>query len=132
LVKQSFSCENFSIAIVDFFFFTFTHKTTFSDQIRLIFSICENIPFKRQFKEENSHVFLLIIDSGFTIDNIAGLYCPFKIEISETAFSKAKIQISNITDFLQDSYMNQFLGDINHNNNVQTSIKTSIKHQSCG
>jgi hypothetical protein len=28
--------------------------------------------------------------------------------------------------------MNQFLGDINHNNNVQTSIKTSIKHQSCG
>jgi len=89
---------------------------------RLVFSIRENIPFKRQFEEENSHVILLRIDSGFTIDNIAGLNCPFKIEINETAFSKAKIQLRNITDFPQDSYMNQFLRDINHNNNVQTSI----------
>jgi hypothetical protein len=63
----------------------------FSDKI---FSICfKNIPFKRQFEEENSHVILLRIDSGFTIDNIAGLNCPFKIEINETAFSK---QLSSV------------------------------------
>ena len=93
-------------------------------KIRL--AICENIPFKREFEEENSHVILLRIDSGFTIDNIAGLYRPFKIEINETAFSKAKIQLRNITDFPQDSYMNQFLGDINHNNNVQTSILNHV------
>ena len=52
----------------------------------------KTIPFKRQFEEENSHGILLRIDSGFTIDHIAGLYCPFKIEENETAFSKAKIQ----------------------------------------
>jgi hypothetical protein len=57
-------------------------KQPFFDKIRLVFSIRENIPFKRQFEEENSHVILLRIDSGFTIDNIAGLYCPFKIEIN--------------------------------------------------
>ena len=59
------------------------------NKIRLVCSICENISFKRQLEEENSHVILLRIDSGFTIDNIAGLYRPFKIEENETALSKA-------------------------------------------
>jgi hypothetical protein len=72
-------------------------------KIRLVCYIREKIPFKLQFEEGNSHVILLRIDSGFKIDNIAGLYCPFKIEENETALSKAKIQLRNITDFLQDS-----------------------------
>jgi hypothetical protein len=55
----------------------------------------------------------VIIDSGFTIDNIAGLYRPFKIEENETALSKAKIQLRNVTDFLQDSKVNLILGDLN-------------------
>ena len=50
------------------------------NKIRLVCYIGENFSFKRKFKEENSHVILLRIDSGFTIDNIAGLYRPFKIE----------------------------------------------------
>jgi hypothetical protein len=61
------------------------------NKIRLVCYIGENISYNRQFEEENSHVILLRIDSGFTIDNIAGLYCPFKIEENETALSKAKI-----------------------------------------
>ncbi len=51
------------------------------------------VKLREQFEEENSHVILLRIDSGFTIDNIAGLYSPFKIEENETALSKAKIQL---------------------------------------
>ena len=76
------------------------------NKIRLVCYICENIHFKRQFKEKNSDVILLRIDSGFTIDNIAGLYRPFKIEENETALSKAKIQLRNVVDFLQDSKVN--------------------------
>ncbi len=83
------------------------------DKIRLVFYICENISFKRKFEEENSHVILLRIDSGFAIDNIAGLYRPFKIAENETASSKAKIQLRNVTDFLQDSKVNLILGDLN-------------------
>ena len=59
------------------------------NKIRLVCYIRENISFKRKFEEENS-VILLKIDSGFTIDNIARLYRPFKIEENETALSKAK------------------------------------------
>jgi hypothetical protein len=44
---------------------------------------------KDSLRKKNSHVILLRIDSGFTIDNIAGLYRPFKIEENETALSKA-------------------------------------------
>ena len=77
------------------------------NKIRLVCYICEKIPNKRQFEEENFHVFLLRIDSGFTIDNIAGLYRPFKIEENETALSK---HLRNVTDFLQDSKMNLVLG----------------------
>ncbi len=44
------------------------------------------------FEEENFNVILLRIDNGFTIDNIAGLYGPFKIEENKFVFSKAKIQ----------------------------------------
>ncbi len=73
------------------------------NKIRLVCYIRENISFLRQFKEENFHVILLGYDSGFTIDNIAGLYRPSKIEENETALSKAKIQLKNFTDFLQDS-----------------------------
>jgi len=83
------------------------------NKIRLVCYICENIHFKRQFEEKNSHVILLRIDSGFTIDNIAGLYRPFKIEENETALSKAKIQLKNVTDFFQDSEVNLILGDLN-------------------
>ena len=73
----------------------------------------KTIPFKRQFEEEHSHGILLRIDSGFTVDNIAGLYRPFKIEENETALSKAKNQLRNVTDFLQDSKVNLILGDLN-------------------
>jgi len=83
------------------------------NKIRLVCYIRENISFNRKFEEENSHVILLRIDNGFTIDNIAGLYHPFKIEENETALSKAKIQLRNVTDFLQDSKVNLILGDLN-------------------
>jgi hypothetical protein len=83
------------------------------NRIRLVCYIRDNISFKRKFEEENSHVILLRIDSGFTIDNIAGLYRPFKIEENKTALSKAKIQLRNVTDFLQDSKVNLILGDLN-------------------
>ena len=78
------------------------------NKIRLVCYIRKKISFKRKLEEENSHVILLRIDSGFTIDNynIAGLYRPFKIEENETALSKAKIQLRNITDSLQDSKVN--------------------------
>ncbi len=59
------------------------------NKIRLVCYIFENIPYKRQFEEENSHFILLRIDSGFTIDNIAWLDLPFKIEENKTALSKA-------------------------------------------
>ena len=49
------------------------------NKIRLICYIHENNTFKRQFEEENSHIILPSIESGFTIDNIAGFYCPFRI-----------------------------------------------------
>ena len=94
------------------------------NKIRLVCYICENIYFKRKFEEENSHVILLRIDSGFTIDNIAGLYCPFKIEKNETALSKAKIQLRNVTDFLQDSKVNLILGDLNLD--IKKEEKTAI------
>jgi hypothetical protein len=68
---------------------------------------------KDSLRKKNSHVILLRIDSGFTIDNIAGLYRPFKIEENETALSKAKIQLKNVTDFFQDSEVNLILGDLN-------------------
>jgi exonuclease III len=80
------------------------------NKIRLVCYIHEKISFKRQFEEENSHVILLRIDSGFKIDNI---YRPFKIEGNETATSKAKIQLRNITDFLQDTKSNLNLSDLN-------------------
>ena len=80
------------------------------NRIRLVCYIRENISFKRKFEEENSHIILLRIDSGLTIDNIAGLYRPVKIEENETALSKAKIQLRNVTDFLQDSKVNLILG----------------------
>ncbi len=83
------------------------------NKIRLVCYICENIPYKRQFEEENSHVILLRINSKFTIDNIAGLYRPFKIEENETALSKNKIQLRNVNDFLQDSKVNLIMGDLN-------------------
>ena len=68
---------------------------------------------KDTFEEKNSHLILLRMDSGFIIDTIAGLYCTFKIEENETALSKAKIQLRNITDFLQDFKVNLFLSDLN-------------------
>ncbi len=81
----------------------------------LVCYIRENISFKRKFEEENSHGILLGIDNGFSIDNIAGLYRPFKVEENETALSQAKIQLRNITNFLQDSSVNLILGDLNLN-----------------
>ena len=80
------------------------------NRITLVCYILENISFKRKFEEENSHVILLRIDSGFAIDNIAGLYRPFKIEENETALSK---HLRNVTDFLQDYKVNLILGDLN-------------------
>ena len=41
------------------------------------------------------------------------IYCPFMIDKNETALSKAKIQLKNVTDFLQDSKVNLILGDLN-------------------
>ncbi len=38
------------------------------NKIRPVCYIRENISLKRKFEEENSHVILLRIDSGFTID----------------------------------------------------------------
>ncbi len=69
-------------------------------KIRLVCYILENILFKRP--KSNFHVILLRIDSKFPIDNIAGLFCPIKIEENKIALTNAKIQIRNITDFLQD------------------------------
>jgi hypothetical protein len=83
------------------------------EKIRLVCYIHENISFKRKVKEENSNVILLRIDSGFSLDNIAGLYRPFKLAENETALSQAKIQLRNITNFIQDSSVNLILGDFN-------------------
>ena len=57
-------------------------------------------------KESLRKKILLKIDSGFSIDNIAWLYRHSKIEENETALSQSKIQLKNITNFLQDSAMN--------------------------
>jgi hypothetical protein len=64
---------------------------------------------------ENFHVILLRIDIGFSIDNIAGLHRSFKLEEYEIALSQAKIQLRNITNFLQDSLVNLIWGDLNLN-----------------
>ena len=52
---------------------------------------------KRQFEEENSHGILLRIDSGFSIDNIAGLNRPFKIEENETTIVPLDFQMLSHT-----------------------------------
>ena len=57
-------------------------------------------------KESLRKKILLRIDSGFSIDNIAQLYRHSKIEENETALSQSKIQLKNITNFLQDSAVN--------------------------
>jgi hypothetical protein len=86
------------------------------NKIRLVCYIHANLPFKRQFEEANSQVFCLRIDSGFTMDNIViDIYCPFMIEKNETALSKAKIQLRNVTYFLQDFKKNPILDDLNLN-----------------
>jgi hypothetical protein len=86
------------------------------NKIRLVCYIHANIPFKTQFEEANSHVICLRIDSGFTIDNIViDIYRPFMIDKNETALSKAKIQLRNITYFLQDFKKNPILDDLNLN-----------------
>ncbi len=86
------------------------------NKIRLVCYIHVNIPFKTQFEEANSHVICLRIDSGFTIDNIViDIYCPFMINKNETALSKAKIHIRNITYFLQNFKKNLILDDFNLN-----------------
>ena len=83
------------------------------NKIRLVCYIGENFFFKRKFEEENSHVILLRIDIGFYIGNIAGLHRSFKLEENEIALSQVKIQLRNISNFLQDSSVNLILGDLN-------------------
>jgi hypothetical protein len=63
----------------------------------------------------------------FSIDNIAGLYRPFKIKENKTAFSQSKIQLENITDFLQDSAVNLIVGDFNLNYEKKEKTTTSTE-----
>jgi hypothetical protein len=57
------------------------------NKIILVCYIRENISHKRHFVGESYHVILLRIDSGYSVEKVAGLYTLYKIEENETALS---------------------------------------------
>ena len=84
-----------------------------SSTIRTVAYIQKDVIYKRVIEKMDTNVIKLNMDSAYEINQIVGIYRPFKQLNNESRYEHFKSQIKEITDFLQDGKNSIITGDFN-------------------
>ena len=84
-----------------------------ANKSRIVAYIKSDVRYRRTMEDEDTNVILLNLDSMYDVEQLAGMYRPFKMVACTNRLSNFKLQIKQITDFVDTGKRMIVCGDFN-------------------
>ena len=87
--------------------------STSTETTRVVMYLKSTICYERVYESQDHNVIMVNIKDNYSIEQIVGLYRPFKLVTHGNSVEQFKSQINEITNFLKDDKTKVILGDFN-------------------
>ena len=100
-----------------------------TEKIRTVVYIKNNIAYERRMEKVDTNVLMLDLGNKYDFEQLAGVYRPFKMMANINRLGHFKIQIKELTDFMNTNRNILVCGDFNldyNKKNVQNYAQSRL------